>query len=99
MVQEKKNMLRVWNAVLVSLAFCLSLFGTFLTRSGVISSIHSFTQSSIGPWLLGFIAVVAAVLDGADLLAAAAAADEDAAGSRWPRARRRSSTTTCCSLR
>jgi cytochrome c-type biogenesis protein CcmF len=60
MVQEKKNMLRVWNVVLVSLAFCLSLFGTFLTRSGVISSIHSFTQSSIGPWLLGFIAVVAA---------------------------------------
>jgi cytochrome c-type biogenesis protein CcmF len=59
MVQEKKNMLRVWNAVLVSLAFCLSLFGTFLTRSGVISSIHSFTQSSIGPWLLGFIAFVA----------------------------------------
>jgi cytochrome c-type biogenesis protein CcmF len=60
MVQEKKNMLRVWNAVLVSLAFCLSLFGTFLTRSGVISSIHSFTQSSIGPWLLGFIAIAAA---------------------------------------
>jgi cytochrome c-type biogenesis protein CcmF len=60
MVQEKKNMLRVWNVVLVSLAFCLSLFGTFLTRSGVISSIHSFTQSSIGPWLLGFIGVVAA---------------------------------------
>src|SRR6478609_7771983 len=59
MVQERKNMLRVWNAVLVSLAFCLSLFGTFLTRSGVISSIHSFTQSSIGPWLLGFIAVAA----------------------------------------
>jgi cytochrome c-type biogenesis protein CcmF len=60
MVQEKKNMLRVWNVVLVTLAFCLSLFGTFLTRSGVISSIHSFTQSSIGPWLLGFIGVVAA---------------------------------------
>ena len=60
MVQEKKNMLRVWNVVLVSLAFCLSLFGTFLTRSGVISSIHSFTQSSIGPWFLGFIGVVAA---------------------------------------
>src|SRR5690349_14110285 len=60
MVQEKKNMLRVWNVVLVSLAFCLSLFGTFLTRSGVISSIHSFTQSSIGPWFLGFIGVVTA---------------------------------------
>ena len=60
MVQEKKNMLRVWNAVLVSLAFCLALFGTFLTRSGVLSSIHSFAQSSIGPWFLGFIAVAAA---------------------------------------
>jgi cytochrome c-type biogenesis protein CcmF len=60
MIQEKKNMLRVWNAVLVAGAFCLSLFGTFLTRSGVINSIHSFTQSSIGPWFIGFIAVVAA---------------------------------------
>src|SRR5881296_2911995 len=60
MVQEKKNMLRVWNSVLVSLAFCLSLFGTFLTRSGVLSSIHSFAQSSIGPWFLGFICVAAA---------------------------------------
>ena len=60
MVQEKKNMLRVWNAILVSLAFCLSLFGTFLTRSGVLSSIHSFAQSSIGPWFLGFIVVAAA---------------------------------------
>jgi cytochrome c-type biogenesis protein CcmF len=60
MVQEKKNMLRVWNIVLVSLAFCLSLFGTFLTRSGVLSSIHSFAQSSIGPWFLGFICLAAA---------------------------------------
>jgi cytochrome c-type biogenesis protein CcmF len=58
MVQEKRGMLRVWNMVLVALAFELSLFGTFLTRSGVIYSIHSFTQSSIGPWFLGFIAVV-----------------------------------------
>src|ERR687888_595526 len=60
MVQEKKNMLRVWNTVLVSFAFCLSLFGTFLTRSGVINSIHSFTQSPIGAWFLGFICLVAA---------------------------------------
>jgi cytochrome c-type biogenesis protein CcmF len=60
MVQEKKNMLRVWNAILVAGAFCLSLFGTFLTRSGVINSIHSFTQSSIGAWFLGFITIVAA---------------------------------------
>jgi cytochrome c-type biogenesis protein CcmF len=64
MIQEKKNMLRVWNAILVALAFCLSLFGTFLTRSGVINSIHSFTQSSIGPWFLAFIAVVAAASTG-----------------------------------
>ena len=55
MIQEKRGMLRVWNVTLVSLAFCLSLFGTFLTRSGVVSSIHSFTQSGIGPWFLAFI--------------------------------------------
>src|ERR671918_428733 len=60
MVQEKKNMLRVWNVVLVAGAFGLSLFGTFLTRSGVINSIHSFTQGPIGLWFLCFIAVVAA---------------------------------------
>jgi cytochrome c-type biogenesis protein CcmF len=60
MVQEKKNMLRVWNVVLVAGAFCLSIFGTFLTRSGVLNSIHSFTESSIGPWFLGFICLIAA---------------------------------------
>jgi len=59
MVQEKKNMLRVWNVVLVALAFGLSIFGTFLTRSGVINSIHSFSQSPIGAWFLAFICVVA----------------------------------------
>jgi len=61
MIQEKRGMLRVWNMLLVVLAFGLSLFGTFLTRSGVINSIHSFTQSSIGPWFLGFIGVVVAL--------------------------------------
>ena len=59
MVQEKRNMLRVWNVVLIALTFSLTLFGTFLTRSGVINSIHSFSQSSIGGWFLAFIAVVA----------------------------------------
>ena len=48
-------MLRVWNMVLVALAFSLSIFGTFLTRSGVINSIHSFSQSPLGGWFLGFI--------------------------------------------
>ena len=57
MIQEKRGMLKVWNMVLVSLAFCLSLFGTFLTRSGIVNSIHSFTQSDIGPWFLAFIVV------------------------------------------
>src|SRR5438874_150325 len=60
MIQEKRGMLKVWNMLLVILAFCLSLFGTFLTRSGIITSIHSFTESSIGPWFLGFICVVVA---------------------------------------
>jgi cytochrome c-type biogenesis protein CcmF len=58
MIQEKRGMLKVWNMLLVVLAFCLSLFGTFLTRSGVVNSIHSFTQSSIGAWFLGFICLV-----------------------------------------
>jgi cytochrome c-type biogenesis protein CcmF len=57
MIQEKRGMLKVWNVVLVSMAFCLSLFGTFLTRSGIVTSIHSFTKSSIGPWFLGLIII------------------------------------------
>ena len=57
MIQEKRGMLKVWNIVLVSLAFCLSIFGTFLTRSGVVNSIHSFSQSSIGAWFLAFIVI------------------------------------------
>jgi cytochrome c-type biogenesis protein CcmF len=60
MVQEKKGMLKVWNMLLVVLAFSLALFGTFLTRSGILNSIHSFTESSIGPWFLGFIVLVIA---------------------------------------
>jgi cytochrome c-type biogenesis protein CcmF len=60
MIQEKRGMLKVWNMLLVVLAFCLALFGTFLTRSGVISSIHSFTQSPLGPWFLGFICLITA---------------------------------------
>jgi cytochrome c-type biogenesis protein CcmF len=59
MIQERKDMLKVWNLVLVGLAFGLTLFGTFLTRSGVISSVHSFTQSGLGPYFLTFLIVVA----------------------------------------
>src|SRR5918996_4593166 len=58
MIQEKRGMLKLWNMLLVVLAFSLSLFGTFLTRSGVVDSIHSFTQGAIGPWFLAFIGIV-----------------------------------------
>jgi cytochrome c-type biogenesis protein CcmF len=58
MIQEKKNMLKVWNMVLVILTFALTIFGTFLTRSGVISSVHSFTQSGLGPFFMGFLGVI-----------------------------------------
>ncbi len=57
-IQEKKNMLRVWNMTLVIITFTLSIFGTFLTRSGVMSSVHSFAQSAIGPLFLYFIALI-----------------------------------------
>ncbi|HZQ15239.1 MAG TPA: cytochrome c-type biogenesis CcmF C-terminal domain-containing protein [Gaiellaceae bacterium] len=57
MIQERKGMLKVWNMVLVALAFELSVLGTFLTRSGVVNSIHSFSQSPIGGWFLAFVVV------------------------------------------
>jgi cytochrome c-type biogenesis protein CcmF len=57
MIQEKRGMLKVWNMVLVALAFNLSIFGTFLTRSGVVNSIHSFSQSPLGGWFLAFIVI------------------------------------------
>ncbi len=58
MIQERRAMLTRWNVVLVILAFGLSIFGTFLTRSGVLSSIHSFTQSPLGAYFLAFLALV-----------------------------------------
>jgi cytochrome c-type biogenesis protein CcmF len=64
MIQEKKDMLRVWNMVLVLLTFALTIFGTFLTRSGVISSVHSFTQSGLGPFFIGFLLFVLIVAGG-----------------------------------
>jgi cytochrome c-type biogenesis protein CcmF len=53
-------MLRVWNLSLVIATFCLTILGTFLTRSGILNSVHSFTQSAIGPTLLVFLGLVAA---------------------------------------
>jgi len=56
MVQEKKGMLKVWNMVLIILTYALSIFGTFLTRSGIIASVHAFAQSSLGPYFLLYLA-------------------------------------------
>jgi cytochrome c-type biogenesis protein CcmF len=61
MVQERRGMLRVWNLSLLLSTFSLTILGTFLTRSGVLDSVHAFTESAIGPLLLGFFAVVVAV--------------------------------------
>jgi len=55
MVQERRGMLRVWNLSLVIATFCLTILGTFLTRSGVVNSVHAFSASGIGPWLLTFL--------------------------------------------
>ncbi|HNY42603.1 MAG TPA: cytochrome c-type biogenesis CcmF C-terminal domain-containing protein, partial [Bryobacteraceae bacterium] len=57
MMQEKKGMMKVWNMVLVSATFFLCIFGTFLTRSGIVSSVHAFAQSSLGSWFLGFLGI------------------------------------------
>jgi cytochrome c-type biogenesis protein CcmF len=67
MIHERRGMLKQWTASLVVLAFGLSIFGTFLTRSGVLSSVHSFTQSSLGAYFLGFLAF--AMLAGFGVLA------------------------------
>ena len=56
--QESKNVLRKWNLLLIFLSFFLSIFGTFITRSGLISSVHSFAQSSIGDYFLIFIITI-----------------------------------------
>jgi cytochrome c-type biogenesis protein CcmF len=58
MIQEKKNMLKVWNMVLIILTFALAVFGTFLTRSGVMSSVHAFTASALGPLFLWFVILI-----------------------------------------
>jgi cytochrome c-type biogenesis protein CcmF len=58
MMQEKRGMLKTWNVWLIFCTFMLSILGTFLTRSGVVSSVHAFAQSSIGDWFLWFLAVI-----------------------------------------
>ncbi len=57
MMQEKKGMMKVWNMVLIGATFFLCIYGTFLTRSGIISSVHAFAESPIGKYFVGFLAI------------------------------------------
>jgi len=57
MMQEKKGMMKVWNMVLIAGTFFLCIYGTFLTRSGIISSVHAFAESPIGKYFVGFLAI------------------------------------------
>ncbi len=61
MVQERRGLLRVWNVSLLIATFGLTILGTFLTRSGVLNSVHAFSESDIGPWLLAMFVVIVAV--------------------------------------
>ena len=58
MVQERRGMLKVWTLALAIATFALAIFGTFVVRSGVLTSVHSFAQSTIGPYFFGFLGVV-----------------------------------------
>lgn len=58
MIQEKRDMFKMWNMFLIILTYCLVIFGTFIVRSGVISSVHSFAQSAIGPLFFAFISIM-----------------------------------------
>jgi cytochrome c-type biogenesis protein CcmF len=61
MVQERRQTLKMWNILLVIATFLLTLFGTFLTRSGILASVHAFTEGLIGPFFLGFITLMLVV--------------------------------------
>lgn len=58
MTQEKRGMLKVWNLTLITLTFALVIFGTFLTRSGILNSVHAFTRGAVGYFFLAFLAVI-----------------------------------------
>jgi cytochrome c-type biogenesis protein CcmF len=64
MIQERRGMFRIWNILLIGITFFLTIFGTFLTRSGLISSVHSFAQSDIGVYFVYFMGIIVAGLLG-----------------------------------
>ncbi|GAW93736.1 heme lyase CcmF/NrfE family subunit [Calderihabitans maritimus] len=61
MIQERKDMLKIWNMALIIVTFALTIFGTFMVRSGVFVSVHSFANSSLGTWFLAFLGIILVV--------------------------------------
>ncbi len=61
MVEERRGILKNWNMLLIIFSFALTIFGTFITRSGILSSVHAFAQSDIAPWFMGFIGLILAL--------------------------------------
>ena len=57
-VQERRGMLKVWNILLILLTFLLGIFGTFITRSGIVSSVHAFADSNLGKFFLGYMILI-----------------------------------------
>jgi cytochrome c-type biogenesis protein CcmF len=100
MIQEKRGMLKKWNMVLVALSFLLSIFGTFITRSGIISSVHSFSQSPIGMYfgfyLIFLIVVTAAVIWSRLPMLEAESHLESTTWRAWSPAKPASCSTICC---
>ena len=97
MVAERRGTLRVWSHLLVVLTFWLTLFGTFVTRSGVVASVHSFTASGIGGWFLAALLVTLVGGLAPDRVARAAAARPAPSRAARSAASRPSCSTTCCS--
>src|SRR5262249_29960222 len=58
MIQERRGMLKIWNVFLICTTFFLTIFGTFLTRSGLIASVHAFAQSGIGIWFVWYMGII-----------------------------------------
>src|SRR5215211_3666075 len=57
MIQEKRGMFKQWNMILIIFTYCAVIYGTFVTRSGLLSSVHAFAQSQIGPWFLSYVGI------------------------------------------
>ena len=91
MIQERRNMLKVWNVVLICITFLLTIFGTFLTRAGLIASVHAFAQSDIGIFFVCVHGVHRGGVRRAHRLALPLLRSRSARSRPWPAARRCSS--------